>query len=150
MAARERQKGIILFIVICVTLIIFAGIAGLLFVLDANYRGLRSIKERTQAFYLCEVGASVAIMDITNGCIGTAGNTGPACRIQDVSRWTSNEFDYPMGDRTHRIKYTVTKIDGAWQIVSEVGPSEIFHRVYKLRLGAKMTFPLFIRGRAGG
>lgn len=135
---KQRQKGVVLLMVMGLSLVLFIGIAGLLFVLRANIRNIEAFKERARAFYLCETGASVAIMDIARGKIGT----GPG-------KWTERTFDYTMGDKTYPIYYKVTRSAGQWKIVSIVNASAGFNWTYKLRVGGQRAFPIFIRGFAG-
>lgn len=138
MRDKQREKGIILLMVSGLSLVIFVGIMGLLFVLGAHTRKAEAFKERAKAYYLCEVGASVAILDIANAKIGT----GPG-------RWTQRRFDYKIEDKTYQINYQVTKSRGRWQIVSWVDSSSGFNRTYKLRVGGQRAFPIFIWGFAG-
>jgi len=136
MKDKQRQKGVVLFMVLGLSLVLFIGIIGLLFVLRANIRNIEAFKERAQAYYLCETGASVAILDIADGKIGSGSN-----------QWTTRTFNYPVGGKTYSITYTVTKTTtGEWQIISGVAG---FNRTYKLRVGGRRAFPIFIRGFAG-
>jgi len=118
--------------------VIFMTILALLFMLRANMRNLASFKERAEAYYLCETGASVAILDISRGSIG-----------EGVGKWMNRSFDYDMGRKVYHISYVVTKINGQWHIVSEVGPSSGFSKTYKLNFGGRRAFPWFIRGFGG-
>lgn len=127
-----------------IALIFFAAVMGLLFVLDANIRSLESVKEHTITYYLCETGASQAIVEIYNGNIGYGTNP-----TTGVKQWVEKTFDYVMGDKVYHIKYRVSKAGGVWDIVSEVGPSSGFSRTYKLRVKGRRAFPIFIRGFPG-
>jgi hypothetical protein len=135
----EKEKGIVLLMVIGLVLVVFVGIIGLLFVLEARRRNLEAFKERARAYYLCELGASVAILDIGRGKIGSK-----------PDQWTERTFDYliPEENRTYEINYAITRPAGQWQIISSVGPPG-FHRTYKLRVGGRRAFPYFIRGFGG-
>jgi hypothetical protein len=134
---KKQKGGILIFLVIAFFLIAAIGIGGLLFVLMTHLRTAEALKERTQAYYLCETGASVAILDIARGAIGT----GPGQRL-------THTFDREMGGETYQVKYTVSKSAGMWNIVAEVGPPR-FNRTYKLRIGGMRSFPIFIRGFGG-
>lgn len=121
-------------LVICFSMVIFMSIIALLFTLRANLRNLASFKERTEAYYLCETGASVALILISNGKI----------KPQD-------SFDYKMGGKIYNISYEAKKSNGGlWDIVSSVGPASGFSYTYKLRVGGRRAFPWFIRGWPGG
>lgn len=138
MRDKQNQKGMVLLMVAGLSLILFVGIIGLLFVLEANIRHIEAFRERAEAYYLCETGASVAILDIAQGKIGS----GPG-------QWTQRTFNYSVGDKIYPIQYKVTKSAGQWQIVSWVDSSVGFKRTYKLRMGGRRAFPIFIRGFAG-
>jgi len=141
MKDRQDQKGIVLLLVIGLSLILFIATMGLLFVLRANTRNIESIRERIEAYYLCETGASVAILDIAAGRIG-----------HGSGQWTTRTFNYTMNNKTYPISYTVTKVretGGQWQIISEVGSQAGFMHTYKLRVGGRRAFPIFIKGFAG-
>jgi hypothetical protein len=139
MRKTSSQKGIALLLVIGFSMVIFMSIIALLFTLRANLRNLASFKERTEAYYLCETGASVALLDIANGHIGDGSG-----------QWTQKSFDYDMGGKICNISYEVTKKNGVWDIVSSVGSASGFDKTYKLRIGGRRAFPWFIRGFAGG
>ena len=139
MRKTASQKGVALLLVIGFSIVIFMTIIALLFTLRANLRNLASFKERTEAYYLCETGASVALLDIAAGKIGMG-----------VGKWTQRSFDYAMGGGIYNITYVVTKKNGQWDIVSSVGPQSGFARTYKLRIGGRRAFPWFIRGFGGG
>jgi len=139
MEKKSSQKGVALLMVIGFSLVIFMTIISLLFTLRANMRNLAAFKERTEAYYLCETGASVALMDIANGTIGT----GPG-------KWTQRSFDYDLGGKICNITYVVTKKNGQWDIVSSVNGTSGFSKTYKLRIGGRRAFPWFIRGFGGG
>jgi hypothetical protein len=114
------------------------GIVGILFVLRANIRNSEAFKERAKAYYLCETGASIAILDIRNGRIGNGSG-----------QWTEHAYNYSMGGTTYSISYKVEKERGAWLITSWVGPASGFSRTYKLKVGGQRAFPIFIRGFPG-
>jgi len=135
MKDKPSQKGVALLMVVGLSLVLFIGLIGLFFVLTTNLRNLEALKERTEAYYLCETGASVAILDIAHGKIGSGPN-----------QWTTRTFNYRVGDKTYSIKYTITKTTGVWQIISEVAG---FNRPYKLTVVGIRAFPIFIRGFAG-
>jgi hypothetical protein len=138
MQKTASQKGIALLLVIGFSLMIFMTILALLFALRANMRNLSSFKERAEAYYLCETGASVALLDISQGNVGAG-----------VGQWTERSFDYEMGGALYNITYVVTKKNGRWDIVSSVGPQAGFSKTYKLRIGGRRAFPWFIRGFGG-
>jgi hypothetical protein len=138
MRKTSSQKGVALLLVIGFSMVIFMTIIALLFTLRANLRNLASFKERTEAYYLCEMGASVAILDINEGSIG-----------KGVGQWTQRSFDFGMGGIIYNITYVITKKDGLWDIVSSVGPTSGFSKTYKLRIGGRRAFPWFIRGFGG-
>ncbi len=134
-----RNKGIALILVIGFSLVIFSTVIALLFILRANLRNLVSFKERAEAYYLCETGASIAILDIAAGRIGAGSG-----------QWTQRDISYPMGGRSYIIHYAVTTSGSQWNVVSSVGPSSGFYKTYNLRVGGRRSFPLFIRGFGGG
>jgi hypothetical protein len=139
MRKTSSQKGVALLLVIGFSMVIFMSIIALLFTLRANLRNLASFKERTEAYYLCETGASVVLILISNGKIGT----GPGQTMQDT-------FDYKMGGKLYYISYKVKKANGQWDIISSVGPSSGFSYTYKLHVCGRRAFPWFIRGWPGG
>lgn len=117
------------------SLIIFIGMMGFLFILGAYTRKGEAFKERVKAYYLCETGASVAILDIAKGKIGSG-----------AGQWLQRNFNYNVEGGTYQINYKVSKQRGQWQIISWVGPSSGFSRTYRLRVGGQRSFPIFIRG----
>jgi hypothetical protein len=138
MRKTSSQKGVALLLVIGFSMVIFMSIIALLFTLRANLRNLESFKERTEAYYLCETGASVALIHISQGLVG-----------KGASQKTQRSFDYDMGGKIYNITYDVTKVAGTWDIISSVGPSSGFSRTYKLRVCGRRAFPWFIRGFGG-
>ena len=134
----RNKKGVLILLVSALSIIICLGILVILFVLRANALNLEAFRERAVAYYLCETGASVAILDIGKGRVG-----------RGAGQWTKRTFNYTMGGRTYPLNYEVTKVAGQWQIVSWVEPSAGFSHRYKLRVGGMRAFPLFIRGFAG-
>lgn len=125
-------------LVSALSIIICLGIMILLFVLRANALNLDAFRERAVAYYLCETGASVAILDIGHGRVGT-----------EAGKWLNRSFDYTMGGRIYTINYEVSKSAGQWQVVSWVDASSGFSHRYKLRVGGMRSFPIFIRGFGG-
>ncbi|MFA5363120.1 MAG: hypothetical protein WC335_07790 [Candidatus Omnitrophota bacterium] len=138
MMALKDNRGVLILLVSALSIIICLGILILLFVLRANALNLEAFRERAIAYYLCETGASVAIVDIGKGRIGTG-----------TGQYTSRTFDYEMGRQTYPINYEVTKVAGQWQIISWVDSSAGFSHRYKLRVGGMRAFPFFIRGFGG-
>lgn len=136
MQSKKDQKGVVLLMVMGLSLVLFVGITGLLFVLKANIRSREAFKERIEAYYLCETGAAVAILDIRAGHIG-----------RGRGQWTQRTFDYGVDNITYRIHYEISKTHaGFWQIVSSVGPSSGFYRTYKLKVVGQRSVPIFIWG----
>jgi hypothetical protein len=135
----RRNKGIAMVLVIGFSLVIFSTVMALLFILRANLRNLVAFKERAEAYYLCETGASIAILDIARGHIGSGSG-----------QWTERDISYSMGGQTYTIHYAVTTSAGQWSVVSSVGPSSGFYKTYNLRVGGRRSFPMFIRGFGGG
>lgn len=136
MKNRQREKGVVLLMVIGFSLVTFVGLMGLLFVLRANIRNLEAFSQRARAYYLCETGASVGILDIAKGNIGAP------------PKWKSRTFPYTMGSRTYTVKYDIDKPDNVWMILATVGPPD-FDRTYHLRVGGRRAFPIFSRGFPG-
>ena len=134
----RNNKGVLILLVSALSILICLGILILLFVLRANALNLDAFRERAIAYYLCETGASVAIVDIGKGRVGTGAGQSP-----------SRTFNYTMGSKTYAINYEVTKTGGQWQIISWVEPSAGFSHRYKLRVGGMRAFPFFIRGFGG-
>ncbi len=135
----RNKKGILILLVSALSIIICLGILILLFVLRANALNLEAFRERAIAYYLCETGASVAILDIGHGRVGSGAG-------QSLTR----TFNYAMGGKTFPINYEVSKTaDGQWQVISWVDSSAGFSHRYKLRVGGMRAFPIFIRGFGG-
>ncbi|MDD2703226.1 MAG: hypothetical protein PHC33_04400 [Candidatus Omnitrophica bacterium] len=134
----KNNKGVLILLVSALSIIICLGIMILLFVLRSNALNMEAFRERAVAYYLCETGASVAILDIGKGRIGTG-----------AGQYTSRTFDYTMGSKTYPINYEVTKSAGQWQVISWVDSSAGFSHRYKLRVGGRRAFPFFIRGFGG-
>lgn len=132
----RRKKGLILLLVSGLSISVFAVMMLMLFIFNANLRQVTSFKERTKAYYLCETGASVAILDIANGKIGT----GQGQRTE----WA---FPFTIDGRSYPIHYKITKQSGQWHITSWIDKNESgFSRTYKLHVGGTRAFPFFIRG----
>jgi len=138
MAALKNNKGIAILLVSALSLIICIGIIAILFALRSNAQNLESFKERALAYYLCETGASVAILDIAHGRVGTG-----------ATQWTERTFNYPIGTLSYPVNYKITKTAGQWIIVASVNAQAGFKHTYKLKVGGTRSFPVFIRGFAG-
>lgn len=137
-----NRKGVALLMVSGVSLIIFMGILLVLFILQATTANVSQASERAVAYYLCETGASVAIIDIGEKRIGK----GPG-------QWTQRTFSFDCLGKIYKIRYKITKESGQWSIVSEVGPGVDLEsdltRTYALYVRGQRAFPIFIRGFGG-
>jgi len=133
----HKEKGIALFLVLFVSLVLFIVIMGLVYVLGANLRQLDTYDERARAFYLCETAISIGTLDIANGKIGHL-----------AGQWTERTVNLVLDDKTYPIKYTVSRDEQRrWIIIART--AEGFTRSYNLKGGGRRAFPIFIRGFAG-
>jgi len=113
-------------------LILFIVITGLLYILGANLRQLKAYDKKTNCYYFCETGVTMAILDQARGNIGTG-----------AGEWLTRTFTMDVDGKSHQVQYTVSRdAAGVWIIVAN---SEGCH----LRVGGNRAFPIFIRGFPG-
>jgi len=144
--AKTSQRGIVLFLVLGLSILLFIGLLGLFFLLTANIRNLEAFKERAEAYYVCETGASLAI---SQGVCGQAQTAYPSL----VTGTLPYSFDYTIEDHTYTKSYTINYIaewaSGVCTVKSSVGPLSGFKRTYTLEVKGQRAFPIFTRGFPG-
>ncbi len=127
----RKKKGIALFLVLFISLLLFIVIIGLLYILGANLRQLQAYDEKTKGYYLCETAASVAILDIGKG------NIGP-----DPGQWKQRTFNFVLDGVSYPVSYTVSRENQRWIVITDI--SSGFKRPYHLRVGGTRGFLIFI------
>ncbi len=124
--------------VLFISLVLFIVIIGLLYILGANLRQLQAYDERTRAYYLCETAASVAILDIGQGKIGTG-----------AGQWTEKTINLVLDGQSYPVKYVVSRENQQWVIISKITAGAGFRQNYNSRVGGRRAFPIFIKGFGG-
>ena len=127
-----------MFLVLFTSLVLFIVIIGLLYILGANLRQLQAYDERTRAYYLCETAASVAILDIANGKIGYG-----------AGQWTERTINLVLDGQSYPVKYTVSRENREWVVISHIASGTGFNQNYNSRVGGQRAFPIFIKGFGG-
>lgn len=139
MRARSGEKGVVLVLVCGFILVVSIVLLGTYIHLRGRVHDVEIFTDRTKAYYLCETGASVAILDIGKGKIGT----GPG-------KWTERTFNFTVGEGIYPIHYEVDKVRGQWMIVSSVDSPLGLDIRYSLKVGGRRAFPIFIKARPFG
>ena len=122
-------------VVFGVVVIMISAVVSTMLVINAKMEDLKETMDRTIAQYACEAGASIAVMDISLGHIGSKSG-----------QWTTKTFDYAVGNRTCKVTYVVTRNAGVWTITVTVPSPMGFKITYTLRVGGRRAFPFFIKG----
>ncbi|MFA6583704.1 MAG: hypothetical protein WCS77_05345 [Elusimicrobiaceae bacterium] len=135
MLKKLNNKGYALVLVLGIVVIMASTVASIVILMRGRASDLENILDRTTAYYLCETGASVAVLDIAAGKI-KAGNT-------------TRTFDFTIGDQSYKVRYVVKKVSGVWAIESSVASPLRLGATYTLKVGGQRAFPIFIKGFGG-
>ena len=138
----KKQNGsVAILLVTVVTLSLTLAVMLLYVLVNARIEALHGYRDRFMAYYLCETGISVATLDFANGKVG-----------EGKDQWTKRDFDYKIGEKVYTIHYEITKPNGSinYKIMARVRSPFGLDRTYYLTASGPLTFPIFIRGFAGG
>ena len=135
--ARDRG-GYVLIFVLCVSVIILGIIAAVLVYTQGSFGDHRVTLDRQIAQYLCETGASVAILDMNAGHIGTKSG-----------QWMSRTFTFTVGSSNYASNYQAYNETGVWAIVSWVQSPLGLNTIYHTTIMGRMAFPIFVKGFGG-
>jgi len=94
--------------------------------------------DRVKAYYLCQTGLSVAMLDLSAGRVPTltAGHS------------YSKTFAFPMGPHTYNITYTISMgSNGTRTFRASVSSPLGLSHTYYLDSSGRRSWPLFIRGK---
>lgn len=136
----NKQKGIVLILSLATLLLISLATIGLIFVLNARVKQHERGIDRSVAYYLCETGASFALIDFSFSNGPDPGFSGRV--VENVPR----TYDFTMGGKTYHITYVVKKIEGDYEFTASVDSPFGLGCTYKLTLRGRRGFPFFIRG----
>jgi len=117
-------------VVFGIVLLISSIIAATMVLMNAKMTDLTLTLDRITARYVCEAGATAAILDISNGTVSSG----------------SKSIKYAINKRVYNPEYTVKKVSGQWYIDVTVDSPMNFSIVYKLHIGGTRAFPFFIKG----
>jgi len=115
---------------------------------SAKIDALHGYKDRFTAYYLCETGISVAMLDFAQGKIG-----------KNSGQWAERDFDYEVNGKKYKIHYKISRPSGAanykvtssvYKVTSSVKSPYGLNKTYYLTASGPRAFPIFIRGFAGG
>jgi len=134
---KNTKGAVVLVSIFAVMLFINLALLTLYAVTKARIDFTRSNIDKALAYYLCETGTSVAMLDFAHGKIGTS-----------QGQWTERAFDYIVGSKRYSINYKISRPSGGdYKVVTGVS---IGGKNYSLVAGGARAFPVFIRGFAGG
>lgn len=133
----NRPKGVVLLFVLGLSGIIAVVIVTLLIHLRAQVSRQELWLDRIRAYYLCQTGLSVAMLDLSAGRVPTL----------IPGRSYVKHFTFYMGPRAYEVNYQITN-QGGKRVFSVSVPSPCGLR-YTYYLGAvgRRAFPIFIRGK---
>ncbi len=136
-----KKGGVAIIVVAGLTLTLTLAVLYLYVLVSSRVDALHSYNDRFLAYYLCETGISVAMLDFGKGKIG-----------RGAGQWTEREFDFDVGGKTYKIHYKLAKVAGSanYKIISSVESPSGLNKTFYLSAAGPRAFPIFIRGFAGG
>lgn len=137
----KKQKGIVLILTLATLLLISLATIGLIFVLNARVKQHERGIDRSMAYYLCETGASFALIDFSFS--GIPNNPDFSNRVQPGVPRT---YAFTMGGKTYYITYEVRRTEGGFEFTASVSSPLGLGCTYTLTLRGRRGFPFFIRG----
>lgn len=105
-------------------------------IIKYRLKNLEVWANNTKVYYLLESAASIAIVDMKKGRIGTA-----------PGKWTERDIQIPLGEDTFTVHYRMSKSAGRWFVTTTLNSPKLGGRTYHLRFGGFRAFPFFIRGK---
>jgi hypothetical protein len=138
---KSKSGAVAITVVVVITLSLTLAVLLLYILVNAKLDSILGYKDRVIAYYLCETGISVAMLDFGRGNIGKGKN-----------QWTERSFDFDIGKKKYAIHYKITRPSGStnYKVTSSVKSPLGFKRSYYLTAAGPRAFPIFIRGFAGG
>lgn len=147
----RNRRGYALMLVLGMVALMASTIACLSILTRGRVDDLQLTLDRTTAYYLCETGASTAIMAIRNrqiyrNCPGYNASTKKVTKTFTFR--VTNAYSGRYKDYT--ITYVVSQVSGQWHIeASTDSPYGMGYR-YTLIIGGKRAFPFFIKEMGPG
>jgi hypothetical protein len=136
----KPSKGAGLILALGAIGIISVVVATLLLSLSSRLRRVEIWMDRTKAYYLCQTGLSVAMLDLAAGRVPASI---PAAGY-------SRTFSFPMGGRYYNVTYKITTETEGWRRIKASTSSPLgLGYAYYLESGGRRAFPIFIRGFGG-
>lgn len=140
MLKMKQSKGVGLILALGAIGIISVVVATLLLSLGGRVRRAETWLDRTKAYYLCETGLSVALLDLAAGSVPSPIPPGGHSRT----------FSFSMGGRSYNITYRITaEAEGRRRIRASVSSPLGLGYTYYLESGGRRAFPIFIRALGG-
>jgi hypothetical protein len=134
----SRARGVALIFTLGIILLVSVVIATLLLNLKFQIGRQEIWLDRVKAYYLCQTGLSVAMLDLSKGKVPTL----PAGQSY------SKTFSFPMGSKSYNITYTITMQSNGNRTfrASVLSPFGLGY-TYRLDSRGRRPWPLFIRGK---
>lgn len=138
------RRGYALMMVLGMVVIMASTIACLNILTRGRVDDLHLTLDRTTAYYLCETGASVAMLDIGRGRVYKNVSI-PSMNISynAFDNSVKRTFNFSIGSQVYPITYVVSKAGGDWNIKSTVSSPYGLGYIYQLEVGGKRAFPFF-------
>ena len=138
---QNRIGSVAITAVLGITVTLTLAVLLLYTLVNVKIDALHGYKDRFAAYYLCETGISVAMLDFAQGKIG-----------KNPGQWAERDFDYEVNGKKYKIHYKISRPSGAanYKVTSSVKSPYGLNKTYYLTASGPRAFPIFIRGFAGG
>lgn len=140
MKLRNPKGSVAIMLVSSITIVLTLAVLYLYILINARIDAMHGYKDRFLAYYLCETGISIAMLDFGQGKIGNS-----------KKQWTERNLDFEIGGKDYAIYYNITKAHGSadYKITSMVKSPLGLDRTYYMTAAGPRAFPLYIRGFGG-
>ncbi|MDP8229802.1 MAG: hypothetical protein P9L93_01715 [Candidatus Gorgyraea atricola] len=140
MKLRNPKGSVAIMLVSSITIVLTLAVLYLYILINARIDSIHGYKDRFLAYYLCETGISIAMLDFGEG------NIGPSRR-----QWTERNLEFEIDGKPYAIYYNITKAPGSanYKILSMVKSPFGLDRTYYMTASGPRAFPLYIRGFGG-
>lgn len=141
MKLRNPKGSVAIMLVSSITIILTLAVLYLYILINARIDAMHGYKDRFLAYYLCETGISIAMLDFGQGKIGN----------HPRRQWTARNLDFEIDGKDYAIYYNITKAEGSpnYKILSMVKSPLGLDRTYYMTAAGPRAFPLYIRGFGG-
>ena len=140
MKLRNPKGSVAIMLVSSITIVLTLAVLYLYILINARIDAMHGYKDRFLAYYLCETGISIAMLDFGKGHIGNS-----------KKQWTERNLDFEIDGKAYAIYYKITKAPGSadYKILSMVKSPLGLDRTYYMTATGPRAFPLYIRGFGG-